>query len=424
MDATTQITDIAMRARQASRALAASDGVTRTAAILAMAAALRSGEAEILAANSADLSAGAEAGLSAAMLDRLKLDAGRVESMAIALEDIAAQDDPIGAVIESYVRPNGLKIEKRRVGIGVIGIIFESRPNVTADAAGLCLKSGNACILRGGKEAIHSNLAIAACVRKGIAGVGLPVDCVTMIETTDREMVSAMARAEGLIDVIIPRGGEGLIRAVTQAATIPIIKHYNGICHVYIHAGADGEMARRIIVNAKAQRPGVCNAAETLLVDASQVGLLPALATDLRAAGVVLRCCERTLAALTAAGISGADIQVATEEDWATEYLDLTLSVKVVDDLAAAVEHIARYSSGHTEAIVTNDVASSDAFVTAVDSASVMVNASTRFADGGEYGLGAEIGISTDKLHARGPVGVEGLTTYKWVVTGNGHVRG
>ncbi len=427
MTAKEQITEIGLRARQAHRALTASDGATRAAAILAMAASLRAGKAEILAANSADLVAGKAAGLSAAMLDRLKLNSARVDSMADALEQIAGQDDPIGAVIESYVRPNGLKIEKRRVGIGVIGIIFESRPNVTADAAGLCLKSGNACVLRGGKEAIHSNLAIAKCVRKGIAGIGLPADCVTMIETTDRDMVAAMAQAEGLIDVIIPRGGEGLIRAVTQAATIPVIKHYNGICHVYIHAGADADMARKIIVNAKAQRPGVCNSAETLLVDVAQLDLLPLLAADLVAAGVTLRCCDRTREALAAAGISdeiSQHIQAATEEDWATEYLDLTLSVKVVDGVSAAVEHIATYSSGHTEAIVTNDVAASDAFVTAVDSASVMVNASTRFADGGEYGLGAEIGISTDKLHARGPVGVEGLTTYKWVVTGDGHIRG
>ncbi|MBT3279619.1 MAG: glutamate-5-semialdehyde dehydrogenase [Phycisphaerales bacterium] len=424
MNADQLIMDIASRSRLAARTLAASDGGTRAAAIDAMASAIRQAEAAILTANALDLDAGAAAGLSGAMLDRLKLDSARVEAMAAALEQIAAQDDPIGATISSYTRDDGLVIEQRRVGIGVIGIIFESRPNVTADAAGLCLKSGNACILRGGKEALHSNLAIAAAVRTGVVAAGLPEDCVTMIETTDREMVGAMARAEGGIDVIIPRGGEGLIRAVAAAATIPVIKHYNGICHVYIHAAADADMAREIILNAKAQRPGVCNAAETLLVDAARAELLPELATALGEAGVTLRCCEKTLAVLSAAGISGDTIQPATAEDWATEYLNLTLSVKLVDDLAAAVEHIATYASGHTEAIVTADADAANAFVTAVDSASVMVNASTRFADGGEYGLGAEIGISTDKLHARGPVGALGLTTYKWVVTGTGHVRG
>ncbi|MBT7171004.1 MAG: glutamate-5-semialdehyde dehydrogenase, partial [Phycisphaerales bacterium] len=305
MNADQLIMDIASRSRLAARTLAASDGGTRAAAIDAMASAIRQAEAAILTANALDLDAGAAAGLSGAMLDRLKLDSARVEAMAAALEQIAAQDDPIGATISSYTRDDGLVIEQRRVGIGVIGIIFESRPNVTADAAGLCLKSGNACILRGGKEALHSNLAIAAAVRTGVVAAGLPEDCVTMIETTDREMVGAMARAEGGIDVIIPRGGEGLIRAVAAAATIPVIKHYNGICHVYIHAAADADMAREIILNAKAQRPGVCNAAETLLVDAARAELLPELATALGEAGVTLRCCEKTLAVLSAAGISG-----------------------------------------------------------------------------------------------------------------------
>jgi glutamate-5-semialdehyde dehydrogenase len=303
------------------------------------------------------------------------------------------------------------------VPIGVIGIIYESRPNVTTDAAGLCLKSGNACILRGGKESLHSNLAIAAALREGLASAGLPAEAVTVIDNPDHAIVTAMCRAEGLIDLIIPRGGEKLIRAVTDAATVPVIKHYTGNCHVYVHADADPEMAGKIVMNAKCQRPGVCNATETLLVDAAVAEtFLPRIAQELSAAGVELRgdsAARRLVPAM----------KEATEQDWLTEYLDLILAVRVVDGLDAAIEHINTYGSKHTDAIVTRSLAAAERFVAMVDSASVMVNASTRFSDGGEYGLGAEVGISTDKLHARGPMGAEDLTTYKWVVTGSGQVR-
>ena len=351
------------------------------------------------------------------MVDRLRLTDKTVESMARALEQIAAQTDPVGQAISACNRPNGLRIEKRRVPIGVIGIIYESRPNVTADAAGLCLKAGNACILRGGKEALYSNLAIAECLRQAIASAGLPAAAVSVIDKSDRDIVTAMCKANGLIDLIIPRGGEALIRAVAEAATIPVIKHYTGNCHVYVHSDADLEMACAIILNAKTQRPGVCNATETLLVNKDIAAtFLPTAATQLRKAGVELRGDE------TARKIVS-DMKVATEQDWLTEYLELILAVRVVDSLDAAVAHINKYGSQHTDAIVTRSLSAAQRFVAAVDSASVMVNASTRFSDGGEYGLGAEVGISTDKLHARGPMGAEDLTTYKWIVTGNGHLR-
>lgn len=424
MDANQQIKQIATAARAAAAKLAVSTGRDRNDALLACAEAIRQAKADLKAANEKDLARSAEFKLTDAAIDRLRLTDARINAMAEALEQIAAQPDPLGQTISAENRPNGLRIEKRRVPIGVIGIIFESRPNVTADAAGLCLKSGNACILRGGKEAIHSNLAIAAALRDGLQTAGLPQEAVTVLESTDRALVAAMATADGLIDLIIPRGGEGLIRAVSEAATVPVIKHYNGICHVYIHAAADAEMAGAIAVNAKTQRPGVCNAAETLLIDqAVAEQLLPGIAADLIEADVELRVGAKAGEILEAVGISGEQVRAAGEEDWSAEYLDLILAVKVVAGLDEAVAHINTYGSGHTDAIVTSNIAAARRFVEAVDSSSVMVNASTRFSDGGQYGLGAEIGISTDKLHARGPMGAADLTTYKWIVTGDGHLR-
>jgi glutamate-5-semialdehyde dehydrogenase len=388
----------------------------RDSALRSCAQAIRDARQRLKTENEKDLVRSEQLGLTDAMIDRLRLTDSRIEGMATALEEIAAQSDPVGQTISAHNRPNGLRIEKRRVPIGVIGIIFESRPNVTADAAGLCIKSGNACILRGGKEAIHSNLAIGAVLREALQSGWLPEACVNVLESTDHALVSEMASAQGLIDLIIPRGGEKLIRAVTAAATIPVIKHYSGNCHVYVHAAADPGMAESIVLNAKSQRPGVCNATETLLVDAKVARtLLPRIAKKLSDAGVELRgdkaACELV------------KMKHASEQDWSEEYLDLILSVKVVDDIEAAIAHINTYGSKHTDAIVTADIAAVRRFVNAVDSSSVMVNASTRFSDGGMYGLGAEIGISTDKLHARGPMGAEDLTTYKWIVTGAGHVR-
>ncbi|MBC8373302.1 MAG: glutamate-5-semialdehyde dehydrogenase [Planctomycetes bacterium] len=410
------IADLAAGARRAAAVLAASRGEKRNAALLACAKAIRDDADRLRSENSRDLARGEEFALSRAMVDRLTLDDARIEAMARALEQIAAQEDPIGRTISACNRPNGLRVEKRRVPIGVIGIIFESRPNVTADAAALCIKSGNACILRGGKEAINSNLAIAAAMRKGLDAAGLPAEAVTVLESTDRELVGAMARAEGLIDLIIPRGGQTLIRAVAEAATIPVIKHYAGNCHVYVHAKANLGMAERIALNAKCQRPGVCNAAETLLVDQAVARrFLGDIAPQFASEGVELRGCEQARAIV--------EMAPASEEDWSEEYLGLILAVKVVEDIDEAIAHINTYSSGHTEAIVTDEVQAAEQFVARVDSSSVMVNASTRFSDGEQYGLGAEIGISTDKLHARGPMGAEDLTTCKWIVTGNGHLR-
>jgi len=408
---------IGRAARQAAGRLAVTTGAQRDAALRACAEAVRDRRDALQAANAKDLARREQFGLTGAMVNRLTLTDKRVESMAVALEEMAGQVDPVGRTVCAYNRPNGLRIEKRRVPLGVVAIIYESRPNVTSDAAGLCLKSGNAAILRGGKEAIHSNLAIAKALRAGLSAAELPAAAVTVIDRSDREIVGALCQAAGLIDLIVPRGGKGLISAVTRAATIPVIKHYDGICHVYVHAAADLAMAERIVLNAKCQYPAVCNAMETLLVDAAVAErFLPAVAAKLRAEGVELRGCERSreLAGEMAAG---------GEDDWRAEYLDLILAVRVVAGLDEAIEHVNAYGSGHTDAIVTGEIAAADRFVTEVDSSSVMVNASTRFSDGGEYGLGAEIGISTDKLHARGPMGAEDLTTYKWIVTGDGHVR-
>jgi len=417
MDAKAYVEGLASAALSAAGELAVTPGAQRNAALLAAAKAIRRRAAQLKAANAKDLAAAEKARLAEAMIDRLRLTDARVESMAAALEAIAAQVDPVGLALAAYNRPDGLRIEKRRVPLGVVAIIYESRPNVTADAAGLCLKSGNACILRGGKEAIHSNLAVAEALHAGLAEAGVPAAAVTVVDRTEREVVGALARAEGLIDVIIARGGEGLIRAVVQAATIPVMKHYAGNCHVYVHAEADLAMAQNIAVNAKCQRPGICNAMETLLVDAAVAeAFLPAVCRKLAEAGVELRGCERSRELYP-------EMAAATEEDWHTEYLALILAVKVVDGLDAAIRHVNACGSKHTDAIVTDSVAAAGEFVARVDSSSVMVNASTRLSDGGVYGLGAEIGISTDKLHARGPMGAEDLTTYKWIVTGSGHLR-
>ena len=419
MDAEKVIADLAVKARSAAAVLGRTRSHQRNAALIASADAIRQKKPDLQAANEKDLARSKEFDLTEAMVDRLRLTDDRVEAMAAALEQIAAQVDPVGQTLAAYNRPNGLRIEKRRVPIGVIGIIYESRPNVTADAGGLCVKAGNACILRGGKEAINSNLAIGAVLREALTSVDLPAECITVIDNPDRALVPAMARSEGLIDLIIPRGGEALIRTVVEAATVPVIKHYAGNCHIYVHSSANLDMATGIVMNAKCQRPGVCNAMETLLVDSAIARkFLPAIAAKLLDAGVELRGdqASRELIAKEA-------VKEATEDDWYTEYLDKVLAVRVVDGLDAAIGHINTYGSAHTDAIVAGSIGAAEKFVAEVDSASVMVNASTRFSDGGEYGLGAEVGISTDKLHARGPMGAEDLTTYKWIVTGSGHVR-
>ena len=416
MDPNKYINQLGSKARKAAAVLAVSSGAQRDAALRSAAEAIRNAKADLQAANKKDIARSEEFGLSDAMVKRLILDDKRIEAMAVALEDMAMQIDPVGKTITAHNRPNGLRLEKRRVPIGVVGIIFESRPNVTSDAAGLCIKSGNACILRGGKEAINSNLAIAAAVRAGVAAAGLPDDAVSVIDTTDRAVVGAMASADGLIDLSIPRGGKGLVRAVVEAATIPVIKHLDGVCHVYVHSEADLDMAEKISINAKCQYPAVCNAMETLLVDSAVADeFIPRIAAAMVAEGVELRGCGKSQK------LAG-EMNPATEEDWGEEYLDLILAVKVVDSLDEAIDHINTFGSRHTDAIVTGSLEASRRFVAEVDSSSVMVNASTRWADGGRYGLGAEIGISTDKLHARGPMGAEELTTYKWIVTGDGHI--
>jgi glutamate-5-semialdehyde dehydrogenase len=404
-------------ARRAGRVLAVSQGRLRNEAIRAIAEELLGCTEALVAENAKDLTVGSERGLSPAMIDRLRLDAGRIQRMAQAVAEVADQPDPVGEVIEARVRPNGLRVEKRRVPLGVVAIIYESRPNVTSDAAALCIKSGNACILRGGKESLHSNMAIGAVVAGALKKAGLPAEAVMVVNTTDRELIPLLLHREDDIDLVIPRGGESLIRAVVEQSRIPVIKHYTGNCHIYLHEDCPAELAEAVVLNAKCQRPGVCNAAESLVVHASCAGrLLPAVGRRLIDAGVEIRGCEQTRALLPRAS-------AAAEEDYRAEYLDLVISCKVVDSLQDAIDHINVYSSHHTDAILTHDIRAADAFVAGVDSANVMVNVSTRFSDGGEYGLGAEIGISTDKLHARGPMGAADLTTYKWVVTGYGQVR-
>ena len=404
-------------ARAAGRRLAASDGGARNAALHAIAARLRNEREALRTANEADLAAGRANGLEAALLDRLTLSDARIESMATGLEQIAALPDPVGAVSQLDPVPSGIRVGRMRVPLGVVGIIYESRPNVTADAAALCLKSGNACVLRGGSEALHSNRAIAECIASGLAEAGLPETAVQVVGTTDRAAVGALITLDAFIDVLVPRGGKGLIERIMREATVPMIKHLHGVCHCFVDAGADPDMAERVVVNAKTQRYGTCNTLETLLIDAAIApALLPRLKTAFDDHGVELRGCERSRAIVDGIGPAQAD-------DWDAEYLAPILSVAVVDGIDAALEHIDRHSSRHTEAIVTSDHARAQRFLREVDSSSVMVNASTRFADGFEYGLGAEIGISTDKLHARGPVGLEGLTTQKYIVLGEGHIR-
>jgi glutamate-5-semialdehyde dehydrogenase len=417
LDINQYMSEVGQQARQASRALAKADTDKKNRALLAIAAELRLAAEHLKNENAKDLTAGQEKGLDAALLDRLTLTDERIDGMAVGLEQIAALADPVGEVSDMNYRPSGIQLGKMRVPIGVIGIIYESRPNVTADAAALCLKSGNATILRGGSEAIHSNQAIAACIHRGLELAELPKQAVQVIETTDREAVGHLIAMPEYVDVIVPRGGKGLIERISKDARVPVIKHLDGICHVYIDEKANLDMAEEIAFNAKCHRYGVCNAMETLLVHqavASEV--LPRLALRYQTESVELRGCDKTRAILT-------DINAATDEDWETEYLAPILSIRIVDDIDMAMDHIFQYSSGHTETIVTDDYAATRRFLAEVDSSSVMVNASTRFADGFEYGLGAEIGISTDKIHARGPVGLEGLTSQKWIVLGSGQVR-
>lgn len=404
-------------ARAAGRVLATSEGQHRDKALLAMAAELRSSAPALMQANQKDLDAGQQAGLDAALLDRLTLNSERIEAMAAGLEQIASLPDPIGEITALKPMPSGIRVGQMRVPLGVVAIIYESRPNVTADAAGLCLKAGNACILRGGSESLQSNQAIAKCINQALATAGLPAEAVQVVQTADREAVGALITLSEYVDVLVPRGGKGLIKRISEQATVPVIKHLDGVCHCYIDAGADLDMAERIVMNAKTQRYGTCNTLETLLVDTAVAKtFLPQIVEQMSAAGVELRGCSQTVAI-------SPTVAPATEEDWDTEYLAPILSIRVVDGLDAAMAHIEQHGSGHTDAIVTNDYQRSQRFLRAVDSSSVMVNASTRFADGAEYGLGAEIGISTDKLHARGPVGLEGLTTRKYIVLGDGHIR-
>ena len=408
---------IATNARDAATVMARLTSGDKDRLLLAMADALVAAADALIAANGKDLASGRDKGLSAAMLDRLMLDEKRISSMADALRQVAALPDPVGAVDKMWLRPNGLQVGKMRIPLGVIGIIYEARPNVTADAAALCLKAGNAVILRGGSEAIHSNRAIAAILQQEMERAGIPAAALALIPFTEREGVLEMLKQEELIDLIIPRGGESLIRFVVENSRIPVIKHYKGVCHIFVDATADIAMAGKIIVNAKTQRPGVCNSLETLLVHRDiAASFLPRIADALTALKVEIRGDESVCASVTNA-------VAASEDDWYAEYLELILAVRVVDDMDAAIAHINRYGSLHTEAIITSDYANAQRFIREVNSSTVMVNASTRFADGGELGLGAEIGISTTKLHSFGPMGLEDLTTTKFIVFGNGQIR-
>jgi glutamate-5-semialdehyde dehydrogenase len=408
---------MARAARAAGRRLAKAGAARRTAALSAIADAVEARCDEILAANADDLARAADAGLAAAMLDRLRLDERRVAAIAGAVRAVAALPDPVGQVVREWTRPNGLRVGRRRIPLGVIAIIYESRPNVTTDAAALCVRAGNAVILRGGSEALRSNQALAAAVSDGLAAAGLPREAVQLVPTTDREAMAELLQQEEHVDLVIPRGGEALIRFVAERSRIPVIKHYRGNCHVFVERSADPQMGLEICYNSKVQRPGVCNAAETILVDETiATTFLPLLAARLGAAGVELRGDARARAIVPA-------MHPATDEDFAAEFLDLICAVGVVDGLDAAIAHIERFGSSHTEAIVTRDEAAAQRFVDEVDSSTVVVNASTRFADGGELGLGAEIGISTTRLHAYGPMGAEELTTTKFVVLGEGQTR-
>lgn len=417
MDIAAYMAEVGQQARSAATVVARSTTAVRNRALLATAEALDSARSELVEANARDLAQGRDNGLDAAMLDRLELTPQRIDTMIEGLKQVASLPDPIGAITDMTYRPSGIQVGKMRVPLGVIGIIYESRPNVTVEAASLCLKSGNATILRGGSESIHSNQAIARCLARGLAEAGLPETSVQVIKTTDRAAVGELITMPAYVDVIVPRGGKGLIERISRDARVPVIKHLDGVCHVYIDSHADPEKALNIAVNAKTHRYGTCNTMETLLVDAEIAeDMLPLLADAFVAKGVELRGCERSRAVVSS-------MAAATEADWEEEYLAPILAVRVVDGLENAIAHINRYSSQHTDSIITENYTRARRFITEVDSSSVMINASTRFADGFEYGLGAEIGISTDKIHARGPVGLEGLTSQKYVVFGDGHIR-
>ena len=406
---------MAANARPAARLLATADDATKSAALKGAAAALRESAGDILAANQKDAESAIAAGMSPAMLDRLKLDDARLEAMASAVDQVAVLDDPVGQIIDSRVRPNGLLMERVRVPVGVLGIIYESRPNVTADAAALGLRSGNAVILRGGSEAVQSNHAIHAAMLRGVVAAGLPADSIQLVPTQDREMVGAMLRAQGAIDMIIPRGGKSLVARVQDEARVPVLAHLNGICHSYVHKDADPAMAQALVVNAKMRRTGICGSTETLLIDqdypasAALIAALIDAGCEVRADDILMELDPRSVS--------------ADADDWDTEYLDSVISARVVSGIDEAMAHIARHGSHHTDAIITQDEGAAARFLAEVDSAIVMHNASTQFADGGEFGLGAEIGIATGRLHARGPVALEGLTTYKWLVRGQGQIR-
>lgn len=415
----TTLEQMGARAKTAEQYLAVATSADKDHALYAMAKALMDDETAILEVNKLDLKAAEAAGMKRSLLDRLALSSSRIAGMADGIRQVAALADPVGEIVSGSRRPNGLRIQKTRVPLGVIGIIFEARPNVTSDAAALCLKAGNAVILRGGKEALLSNKAITEALRRGLAAAGIPADAVQLVQDTSHETAAEMMRLRGYIDVLIPRGGAGLIRSVTENSTVPVIETGIGNCHVYVDASADPDMAVSIAVNAKASRPSVCNAAETLLVHEAVAGkMLPLLADGLKKAGVELRGCERTRAIL-----NDSDVKPATEEDWATEYNDYIMAIRVISSLEDAIEHITRYGTGHSECIVTDSHQAAEHFTASVDAAAVYVNASTRFTDGGEFGMGAEIGISTQKLHARGPMGLTELTTVKYIVYGNGQIR-
>lgn len=412
-----EVVEMARKAKEAFYTLSHLSSEAKDKALLSMAESLEEEREKILEENRKDLEFARKRNLSPALLDRLALNPERIKKMAQGLRDIASLPDPVGEVIRMWKRPNGLQIGKVRVPLGVIGFIYEARPNVTVDAAGLCIKSGNAVILKGGSEATHSNVVIADILQKAIAGEGIPQGAIQLVQRREREVVKELLQLDRYIDVIIPRGGEGLIRTVVENSTIPVIKHYQGICHTYVDEDVDIPMAIKVCYNAKVQRPGVCNAMETLLVHKAIAGkFLPLMARELEKAGVELRGCPLTRKVLTG-------IKEATEEDWTTEYLDLILSIKVVSNIDDAIQHINTYGSHHSDAIVTENYTRARKFLEEVDSATVYVNASTRFTDGGEFGLGAEVGISTDKLHARGPMGLEELTTYKYIIYGDGQVR-
>ena len=417
MDIKAFVLSKAREAREGARSIAKASSRQKNAALLKMAEALKKRSKDLILENAKDITFAKKKGLSKAMIDRLGLNEKRINEMAQGLVEVAALPDPVGEVLKMWQRPNGMTVGKMRVPIGVIGIIYESRPNVTADAASLCLKAGNAVILRGGSEAIHSNRAIVKILRDVARKEGIHEGAITFLDTPDREAVMELLKLEGLVDLIIPRGGEGLIRAVTENSRIPVLKHYKGVCHVFVDRDADLKMAEDICFNAKVQRPGTCNAMETMLVDKNIAkSFLPAMIKRFKGAGVTVKGCPETRKIVSA-------INIAKDEDYYNEYLDLTLNVRVVDDIDAAMEHIAKYSSAHSDAIVTKDYSKGMRFLREVDSSAVLINASTRLNDGYQFGLGAEIGISTDKIHARGPMGLEELTCTKFIVLGNGQLR-